>query len=97
MGEAPTPRTLDLSRLWYIAAASPLGIEISYSSPNDIDALWKARHGLGDPAIRGLSLRRSPFNPAGLLWIVHSSDSIDWDRLGVCPPQVPGEEYLDEI
>lgn len=69
----PDAKALALAPLlehWYRAMASPLGIVLRVSDmKRALARLYKARAEGGDPALKGLQLRRSPLAPQDEIWI----------------------------
>ena len=68
-----SPREAEALELWYLAQASPLGIEIATDNPRRAEAiLYRVRQKSEDAALLALSLCRSPTTPATHLWIIRT-------------------------
>lgn len=61
--------------LLYQALAARFGVVVATSNMQlALGRLYAARKKSGDPALDGLTLRRSPFNPHNELWIVKTKE-----------------------
>lgn len=64
---APNPYT----DFWFAALGSPMGIYLTTSDPVALKTqLYTARRACGSPLLEGVSIRTSPANPTGELWLV---------------------------
>lgn len=80
----PSARQLLAMDLWYCAQRSSLGIEILTTNISTAEStLNQARRALGDPALKGFTLTRSPLDPTNRLWILRTQSKNE--ALGLTP------------
>ena len=67
---------IDILNLWYMALASPYGIEVECLPNFEAvrNKLYNLKHEVKDPDLKGISLCQSPFDP-GRLWLVKKEPS----------------------